>query len=41
MKNFGIYYGDLELIEADMLNEYSIEKACKGVNYIIHTAAPY
>jgi dihydroflavonol-4-reductase len=34
-------FNQLELVEADMMDEASIIKACAGATYIVHTASPY
>jgi dihydroflavonol-4-reductase len=31
----------MELVEADLLNPESIEKACEGMDIVIHVASPY
>ena len=36
----GEWFDELELVEADLLNEASIIKACEGATYVIHTASP-
>jgi nucleoside-diphosphate-sugar epimerase len=38
---FGEYYAQLELVEADLLNEESLHKAIEGSTYVVHTASPY
>ena len=38
---FGEYFDQLELVEADLLNEASILTACAGSTYVIHTASPF
>lgn len=34
-------FNQLELVEADLLNEESVIEACKDCTYIIHTASPF
>lgn len=38
---FGELFEHLELREADLLDEQSILRACRGSDYIVHTASPY
>ena len=38
---FGEYFDQLELVEADLLNEESMINACAGSTYVVHTASPY
>ena len=38
---FGEHFNQLELVEADLLNEASIIAACAGSTYVIHTASPF
>jgi nucleoside-diphosphate-sugar epimerase len=38
---FGEYFDQLELIEADLLNEESLFKAIEGSTYVVHTASPF
>ena len=38
---YGELYDQLELVEADLLNEESIINACEGVKYVVHTASPF
>lgn len=40
-KAFGDLYQNLELVEADLLDEESMMKACEGSTYIVHTASPF
>ena len=40
-KAFGTLFDDLELVEADLLNEKSIMDACQGSDVIVHTASPF
>ena len=40
-KAFGEYFDQLELVEADLLDEISLMKACTGSTYIVHTASPF
>ncbi len=40
-KAFGEYFDQLELVEADLLDENSLMKACSGSTYIVHTASPF
>ena len=37
---FGEDFSKIELFEADLLNEASIDKAVEGCSYIVHTASP-
>ena len=37
---FGEYFDQLELVEADLMNEASITAACAGSTYVVHTASP-
>lgn len=38
---FGEYFSQLELVEADLTNEASIQKAIEGATYVVHTASPF
>jgi nucleoside-diphosphate-sugar epimerase len=38
---FGEYFDQLELAEADLLNEQSLFKAIEGSTYVVHTASPF
>jgi nucleoside-diphosphate-sugar epimerase len=38
---FGLNFSKLELVEADLLDSKSIEKATEGCDYVIHTASPF
>lgn len=40
-KAFGEYFDQLELVEADLLDENSLMQACSGSTYIVHTASPF
>jgi len=40
-KAFGKLYEELELVEADLMNEQSMVDAMKGCTYIVHTASPF
>lgn len=40
-KAFGDRYEDLELVEADLLDEASMMKASEGCTFLIHTASPF
>jgi len=40
-KAFGEYFNQLELVEADLLDENSLMQACSGSTYIVHTASPF
>jgi nucleoside-diphosphate-sugar epimerase len=40
-KAFGKYFDQLELVEADLLDENSLMHACSGSTYIVHTASPF
>ena len=37
----GEHFKDIELVEADLLNEPSIISACAGATYVVHTASPF
>ena len=37
---FGEQWSQVELVEADLLNEESIASACEGCTYVVHTASP-
>ena len=41
MKAYGEHYKDLELVEADLLDEASIFRAIEGCKYVVHTASPF
>jgi len=38
---FGDLFNELELVEADLLNEESLFKAIEGSTYVVHTASPF
>lgn len=38
---FGDLYDQLELVEADLLDEASMLKAIEGSTYVVHTASPF
>ena len=38
---FGPLYNQLELVEADLLNEQSLINAIKGSTYVVHMASPF
>ena len=38
---FGEYFDQLELVEADLLDEKSMIQAMEGSTYIVHTASPF
>ena len=38
---FGEYFSQLELVEADLTNEQSLQKAIEGATYVVHTASPF
>lgn len=41
-KAFGdFFFAELELVEADLLDEASLIKAAEGCEYIVHTASPF
>lgn len=40
-KAFGEYFNQLELVEADLLDEESLTKAIAGSTYVVHTASPF
>ena len=40
-KAFGDLYNNLELAEADLLNEESLATAIAGSTYVVHTASPF
>ena len=37
----GEHFKDIELVEADLLDEPSIISACAGATYVVHTASPF
>ena len=40
-EGFGIHFDKLELREADLLNDESMDKAIAGATYLIHVASPF
>ena len=38
---FGDLFNQLEVVEADLLNEDSLAAACEGSTYVVHTASPF
>lgn len=40
-KAFGTYFDQLELVEADLLDDASLAKAIAGSTYVVHTASPF
>ena len=38
---FGDMFDQIELVEADLLDEASLVAACKGCTYVVHTASPF
>lgn len=40
-KAFGDLFANLELVEADLLNDESLENAIEGADYVVHTASPF
>ena len=38
---FGDLFNQLEVVEADLLNEASMTAACEGSTYVVHTASPF
>ena len=38
---FGDLFNQLELVNADLNNEASLDEALKGATYLIHTASPF
>jgi nucleoside-diphosphate-sugar epimerase len=40
-KAFGEYFDKLELVNADLLNTESVNKAIAGSTYVVHTASPF
>lgn len=38
---FGEHFDELELVEADLLKEETMIKACEGCQYAVHTASPF
>ena len=40
-KAFGDLFSQLELVEADLLDEESLRVACDNAEYIVHTASPF
>lgn len=39
-KAYGDLYSKLELVEADLLNDESMQKATIGATYLVHVASP-
>jgi len=40
-KAFGDLFGQIELVEADLLKPETMIEACKGSDYIVHVASPF
>ncbi|CDW76422.1 nad dependent epimerase dehydratase [Stylonychia lemnae] len=40
-KAFGDHFNELELVEADLMDAQSLDKAIEGMDYVIHTASPF
>ena len=40
VRAYGEHYKDLELVEADLLDEASMFRAIEGCKYVVHTASP-
>ena len=40
-KAFGEHFGQLDIVEADILDEESLNNAINGSTYVVHTASPY
>jgi nucleoside-diphosphate-sugar epimerase len=40
-KAFGEHFDQLELVEADLLDDASISKAVEGAHCVVHTASPF
>ena len=40
-KAFGDDFKNLELVNADLMNQESLDKAIEGATYLVHTASPY
>ena len=40
-KHFGELFNELEIVEADLLDDASMQKACEGSTYVVHTASPF
>ena len=38
---FGEYFNQLELVEADLLDELSLINAINGSTYVVHVASPF
>lgn len=38
---YGEKFNEIELVELDLLNDESINKAAEGCDYIVHTASPF
>jgi len=38
---FGDHFNQLELVEADLLDEKSLFRAIEGAQYVVHTASPF
>ena len=39
-KAFGSKFADLELVNADLMDQKSLTKAIEGASYVVHTASP-
>lgn len=40
-KAFGELFNRIELVEADLLDGDSIDRAIEGCDYVVHTASPF
>ena len=40
-EHFGEHYENLELVEADLLDDESMQNALEGATYVAHTASPF
>ena len=40
-QGLGEYFSQIELVEADLMDEASIINACAGATYVVHTASPF
>ncbi|CDW84060.1 nad-dependent epimerase dehydratase [Stylonychia lemnae] len=40
-KAFGDLFNELELVEADLMNDQSLDQAIQGMDFVVHTASPF
>ena len=40
-KSFGDLYEELEVVEADLMDEESLAKAIEGSTFVVHVASPF